>query len=169
MKLIKEKRNLLGLFVTISQSVEKIEKLLGLDKNDELVFRNDMKSGHLIERVSNQFNRINLLVLKGKNYPLVQNMRKRIVHIENIIETALKKLFQQGIKSKDQDLISNCLRTFQAIDKTSTVEDFFREQFVHPFSLSKITNQNLENRRGGFAGLENVLNELINFVPTLLP
>ena len=53
--------------------------------------------------------------------------------ITSKLQENLESTFEQGITSKDSDLIARCLRTYALIDKTSHAEEMFKHQVVKPF------------------------------------
>lgn len=53
--------------------------------------------------------------------------------ITSKLQENLESTLEQGITSKDSDLIARCLRTYALIDKTSHAEEMFKHLVVKPF------------------------------------
>lgn len=135
---LQEKRNILLLFVNISDSITKIERLLQITSLETpslaiLTFSSNEESSNLIERVATEFNQLRYYVEKGKNLHFVIKQENRIRTIEGILSNGLEKLFREGISSNNQDQIANCLRTFDAIDKCKVAHNIFRSTVVKPW------------------------------------
>lgn len=81
------------------------------------------------------------------------------------MEKALERLFKEGLFSKNLNIISNCLRTFAAIDKVPQAEAMFRNWFVKPFAQQVITLQNLDLANpGSCEGLKNIYDRLTAYI-----
>ena len=183
-KLVVKKKETLELFVSVNQSISKIEKLLELDpekseiqpensKASNKLFhlfsqdqRNSIQTGaSLVERVSNEFNQLRYFVSKGRNFPFVVNMQKRITAVEEILQKGVDVLFLEGIKKKGKDILEKCLRTYSAIDRVDSAHQSFRHLFLRPALKQIITREKLENGRSSSTeGLSIILKEVLEFL-----
>jgi len=158
-----DKRATLELFINVSISISKIEKLLlipgsneeqkkhGTDQSVSIILKGDEGSSNLIERVASEFNHLKYYVTKGKNFPFVKNMEPRIIYIENTLQTGLERLFKEGLTTKNDNIVDNCLRTYAAIDKMSEAENLYRKWFLQPFTSKIITIEYLDSHSDGLS------------------
>jgi len=58
---------------------------------------------------------------------------QRIKFIENSLQSGLERLYQEGLQTKNVEVITTCLRTYSAIERASEAENIFRTTVVHPF------------------------------------
>jgi len=185
-----EKKNILFLFISVSQSISRIEKLLHIEQmdpyeqhskvsppiqNEVLSSLNECRGAeiiNLIERVANEFNQLKFFVSKGCHLPFISKQEKRITFIENSLGTGLEKLFYQSLTNKNSNLLSSCLRTYSAIDKMKTAEELFRTWIVRPFSSKIITIEHLNSpetatvpeKKSPNDGLEWIYSNLLKFI-----
>eukprot|EP01114_Cavostelium_apophysatum_P023937 TRINITY_DN9192_c0_g1_i1.p1 TRINITY_DN9192_c0_g1~~TRINITY_DN9192_c0_g1_i1.p1 ORF type:complete len:750 (+),score=180.22 TRINITY_DN9192_c0_g1_i1:104-2353(+) len=163
-----DKKACLELFINVAKSIAKIEKLLrmddstGADHSDglQVLLRGDEQTSNLIERVASEFNYLNFYVSRGKTFPFVRNMEPRISFIENSLQNGLERLFREGLNSKNPAIISNCLRTYAAIDKISHAESLYRKWVVAPFAQKVITEEAAKSPEG----ISEMFNQLVRFV-----
>ena len=80
-ELIREKKACLQRLMNIISSVEKIEKLLGISNNQQST--PGTLTGQLIERVANEFNKLQFNVTKSKGHALVDKIRPVSFYISN--------------------------------------------------------------------------------------
>lgn len=50
----------------------------------------------------------------------------------------MEHLYKEGLKTKNADIVANCLRTYSAIDRVKEAEFMFRVHIVQPF-LDKVS------------------------------
>ena len=79
--------------------------------------------------------------------------------ITSKLQENLESTLEQGIISKDSDLIARCLRTYALIDKTSHAEEMFKHLVVKPFVDEVINEPYLEKH-----DLSTICAELLKFV-----
>ena len=79
--------------------------------------------------------------------------------ITSKLQENLESSFEQGITSKNSELILRCLRTYALIDKTSHAEDMFKHLVVKPFVEETVNESYLAEH-----GLDNLCGEIIRFV-----
>lgn len=131
---LEEKRHCLTLFLDIHGIVCKIEALLRVGEENPVRFTtSDEDTSNLIQRVANDFNQLKYYVSRTKDLPFVKNLGNRIERIETTMQEGLETLFLEGLASKDESVITNCLRTYSAIDRTADVELLYKERHVVPF------------------------------------
>lgn len=131
---LQQKKHYLTLFLDIHQIICKIEALLRVGEANPVKFINsDEDTSNLIQRVANDFNQLKYYVSKTKEFPFVKNMAERISRIETTMQEGLEALFCDGLENSDVDVISNCLRTYAAIDRIADVEKLFLSKKVNPF------------------------------------
>jgi len=129
---LEEKRQCLTLFLDVYQTICKIEALLRVGEADPIQFRaSDEDTSNLIQRVANDFNQLKYYVSRTKQFPFVQNLSGRIDRIETTMQEGLEALFCDGLVAGDRDVITNCLRTYAAIDRIQDVEDLYQHNTVH--------------------------------------
>lgn len=82
---ILEIKNALQLCINVSDSIQKIEKLLHLDSflseqkpliQPTILLKDDEETSNLIERVASEFNQLQFYVSRGKGYSFVKQMNK---------------------------------------------------------------------------------------------
>ena len=179
-----QKKGTLQLFVSISTSIKKIEKLLQIeseattvkynstgtikiDKNSvtKVLTQYNEETSNLIERVASEFNQLKYNVSKGKHLLFVKNMESKIQYIENNLQMGLEGLFKEGIYTKNKNIISNCLRTYSAIDKIEEPQILYRKWIVKGWCSTNITMTLLEsNVPGSCDGLSSIFNSLLSFI-----
>ena len=117
------------------QCLCKIEALLEEQDLDNLLIPSDSESetGNILQRVANDFNRLNYFVSKGRHLPFVKNLESRITFIETTLQRSLEQLFREGIAKRETTTISDCLHTFAAIDRIQNAENIFRQVIVDPY------------------------------------
>src|SRR5688500_18597596 len=103
---------------------------------------------------------------------------QRITYIEKTLQTGLERLFKEGLTNKNDNIISNCLRTYAAIDKLSEPEYLYRKWFVSPVTQKIITIENLDRdsttstptpnnpNQSSSKGLTNIYKQLIEYIKT---
>lgn len=134
---LQQKKHYLTLFLDIHQIICKIEALLRVGEVNPVQFQNsDEDTSNLIQRVANDFNQLKYYVSKTKQFPFVKNLADRISRIETTMQEGLEALFCDGLENSDSDVISNCLRTYAAIDRITDVEKLFLVKKVDPFLQS---------------------------------
>jgi hypothetical protein len=74
-----QKKATLQLFVNVSESIKKIEKLLNIEttgssSNTLVLDKYTEESSNLIERIASEFNQLKFYVSKGKHLLFVKNM-----------------------------------------------------------------------------------------------
>lgn len=159
---IKEKKNLVQRLMNILNSVENIEKLLGLEENgvnpeNELVM-NDYK----LERVASIFNKLQFDVNHCRNCALVQNLRPRISAITSALQSNLETALHQSLMSDDIPVIRKCLRTYALIDKCRDAEELFQTVIVGPYFEKIIAEEFISTNP---RGLQAVYESILNFIP----
>src|SRR5690606_9564673 len=98
---IQNKKQCLQAFVSIHESVSKIEALLQIpvdeshksEKIAAILFRADEETSKLIQRVANECNQLKFYVSKWSSYPFVRKMEPRIRLIENSLQKGMEHLF----------------------------------------------------------------------------
>lgn len=158
-----EKRRTLELMVDSWQCLCKIEALLEEQDLDNLLIPSDSESetGNILQRVANDFNRLNYFVSKGRHLPFVKNLESRITFIETTLQRSLEQLFREGIAKRETTTISDCLHTFAAIDRIQNAENIFRQVIVDPYVRKHVTANELSA-----VGLERLFDNFISFVHT---
>jgi len=156
---LREKKACLQLYININNSIKKIEELLktvteleseraAIDNKTMLL---DCKK---IERIAVEYNQLQYFVDKGKGLKFISNIDWKITKIRDNILSNLEDMLTrslnglQGKKEKEDDeleqLLVQCLRTYELIDKIEEVEDIIRKVLVKPFIEKKITKNSLE-------------------------
>eukprot|EP00111_Clytia_hemisphaerica_P003375 TCONS_00009640-protein len=160
---VREKKSCLHHLITVVHSVEKIEKTLTADLKspDMEIFMHEDKThpGHVLERVAGEFNQLQFHVNQSKGHPIIESIKPRVALITSKLQENLETTFEQGISSKDSELISRCLRTYALIDKTSHAEEMFKHLVVKPFVDEVISETYLDQH-----GLEQICADLLKFV-----
>lgn len=78
-------------------------------------------------------NLLNLLVsMAVQNMPFIENMEKRILNANALLDTSLGHCFVDALEHRDENAIYNCLRAYAAIDNTKSAEEIFRSTVVAP-------------------------------------
>ncbi|XP_064599671.1 conserved oligomeric Golgi complex subunit 2-like isoform X1 [Liolophura sinensis] len=161
---IKEKKSCLQRLVNITQSVEKIERLLKIqhtEDGEDSPGRSHL-SGQLIERVATEFNKLQFYVTKSRGLPLVEKIKPRIANITTTLQYSLEDSFLDGLETGNVEILRQCLRTYALIDKIKDAENLFRHNVVKPYMEEVITEQFL---RVNDQGLKGVYGKVLEFVP----
>jgi len=142
-KKIRENKSRLHHLINVVHSVEKIEKILTADPSSpdmEIFLHEDRTNpGHFLERIAGEFNQLQFHVKQSKGHPIIQSIIPRVSLITSKLQTNLESTFQQGIATKQPEVILRCLRTYALIDKVFDAEVLFRNTVVKPFAKSIIT------------------------------
>ncbi|KAL6064293.1 Conserved oligomeric Golgi complex subunit 2 [Balamuthia mandrillaris] len=125
----------------------------------------DEETSKLVQRVANEFNQLKFYLSNASHYPFVQGLSKRIFFIENSLQEGMQRLFTEGLSSKNEDIVANCLRTYAAIDRVKEAEELYRKHVVEPFVQKVVTPQHLEmGRRGSCEGLPSIYHDLLQWI-----
>ncbi|KAJ8308390.1 hypothetical protein KUTeg_013264 [Tegillarca granosa] len=140
---------------------KKIEKLLGINVNDGDNTPGRL-TGQLIERVANEFNKLQFYVTKSKGLPLVEMIKPRIANITTTLQFSLEGQFIDGLQSANTEVLRQCLRTYSLIDKIRDAENLFRQHVVKPYMEEVISEQFLRTSRQGLQGM---YTKILDFIP----
>eukprot|EP01117_Protostelium_nocturnum_P016788 TRINITY_DN6713_c0_g2_i1.p1 TRINITY_DN6713_c0_g2~~TRINITY_DN6713_c0_g2_i1.p1 ORF type:complete len:764 (+),score=261.09 TRINITY_DN6713_c0_g2_i1:76-2367(+) len=170
---VQSKKSVLILCLEVARSIAQIERLMrgkeGGENREEgekeeafglALSGDDEQSSSLIERVATEFNQLKYYVSKGKDLPFVKKQEAHIQSIENTLERGLARLFNESLSTKNERVMSNCLRTYAAVDKTKVAEEIFKKAIVRPFAQNHITLKNLDEANG----LDGIFSILIDFI-----
>lgn len=159
---IMRKKAVLQRLMNITHSVEKIEKLLGIQGFAEGDTSPGQLTGPLIERVATEFNKLQFYVTRSKGHPLVEKVKPRIAIITTTLQYSLEGSFLSGLETGKTGMLRQCLRTYALIDKTHDAEDLFREHVVRPF-MEEIINEDFLAQNNN--DLSAMFEEVLTFVP----
>lgn len=162
---IKEKKTCLQRLMNIIQSVEKIERLLGIQSADSSAEANQFNrqlNGQLIERVATEFNKLQFYVTKSTGLPLVEKIKPRISNIRTTLQYSLEGSFREGLDTSNADILRQCLRTYALIDKIRDAENLFRQHIVRPYMEEVVSEHFIKTNHDGLQGM---FNKVIQFVP----
>ncbi|XP_041354010.1 conserved oligomeric Golgi complex subunit 2-like [Gigantopelta aegis] len=149
--------------LNITQSVEKIEHLLGIKTSSQSTSQSPGQlSGQLIERVATEFNKLQFYVTKSRGLPLVEKIKPRIAMITTTLQYSLEGSFLEGLETNNVDILRQCLRTYALIDKTRDAETLFRQHVVKPYLEEVITEEFI---RSGSQGLRGMFAKVVEFIP----
>ncbi|XP_052769942.1 conserved oligomeric Golgi complex subunit 2-like [Mya arenaria] len=162
---IKQGKACLQRLLNINKSVEKIERLLGIQSgsNHEAVQHCGSLNGQLIERVATEFNKLQFYVSKCRGLPLIENIKPRIGVITTSLQYSLEGSFLEGLDSGNTDMLRQCLRTYALIDKIRDAENLYRQHIVRPYMEVIITEQFIKSNHNGLKGM---LDKILEFIPT---
>lgn len=155
---IRQKKACLQRLMNIVQSVEKIEILLGIPSGGGRETIQTQLNGQLIERVANEFNKLQFYVIKSTGLPLVEQIRPRIANITSTLQISLEGHFLEGLDTGNTEILQQCLRTYTLIDKIQDVENLFRQEKVRPYMEKVINEQNVKNLKAMFQ-------QILDFIP----
>ncbi|KAI8800635.1 oligomeric golgi complex component, COG2-domain-containing protein [Cladochytrium replicatum] len=175
---IREKKGVLQLFISIHESVGKIEELLEISSSRrrngfDPVTNSEMEDeslndGKLIERVAIEYNQLQYLVSKGKDLPFVTNIEWRINRIRDTLTTSLSRSLKSAIQTAMETpgaaataSLTQFLRTYVLIDRIAEAEEAMRYTIIRPFIKKNITKQSLMEN-GASSGQEDTLQNLYN-------
>ncbi|XP_048732279.2 conserved oligomeric Golgi complex subunit 2-like [Ostrea edulis] len=156
---IRLKKASLQRLMNIIHSVEKIEKLLGIHSGDNNSMSGQL-NGQLIERVANEFNKLQFYVTKSKGLPLVEEIKPRIANITTTLQYSLEGQLLEGLQKGNLQVLHQCLRTYALIDKIKDAENLFRQNVVGPYMEEIISEQCLKHH-----GLEGMYAKVLEFIP----
>ncbi|ESO93530.1 hypothetical protein LOTGIDRAFT_232605 [Lottia gigantea] len=163
---IQHKKACLQRLMNITESVEKIEKLLGIhsglsDHSEGGVTpTTGQLSGQLIERVATEFNKLQFYVTKSRGLPLVEKIKPRIANITTTLQFSLEGGFLDGLATNNVEILRQCLRTYALIDKTRDAENLFRQHIVKPYMEEVVTEDYIKVN-----GLEGMIKKILEFIP----
>ncbi|XP_012942407.1 conserved oligomeric Golgi complex subunit 2 [Aplysia californica] len=158
---IQRKKTMLQRLMNITHSVEKIERLLGIQQGAEPLSPGQL-TGPLIERVATEFNKLQFYVTRSKGQPLVEKVKPRIAAITTTLQYSLEGSFLSGLETNNTAMLRQCLRTYALIDKTRDAEDLFREHVVRPYMEEVITEEFLRRHQND---VSTMFSEVLQFVP----
>ncbi|XP_061173023.1 conserved oligomeric Golgi complex subunit 2-like [Saccostrea echinata] len=156
---IRQKKASLQRLMNIIHSVEKIEKLLGIHSRDNSSTSGQL-NGQLIERVANEFNKLQFYVTKSKGLPLVEEIKPRIANITTTLQYSLEGQLVEGLQKGNIQVLHQCLRTYALIDKIKDAENLFRQNIVKPYMEEVISEKCLKAN-----GLEGMYGKVLEFMP----
>lgn len=160
---INEKKACLERLMNIIQSVEKIERLLGIQNgSDKPVSSGGRLDGQLIERVATEFNKLQFNVTKSKSLPLVMQIKPRIANITSTLQHSLEGSFLEGLRNGNVEILCQCLRTYALIDKTRDAENLYRQHMVKPY-MEKVIGETF--MKSGKQGLLGMYTKIMEFIP----
>jgi len=178
MEKLRARKRTMVMLVETHKTIKKIEKLLLID--EEVVAKDEdalaqlvaevfatrhEESSNLIQRVANDFNQLKFYVSRTRECPFVQGLERRIEFIETFIQKGLDSLFREGIRTRNPDILENCLRTYAAIGRFAGAEDVFKAMYVVPALSKIITKENLQtNPKGLCDNLPNLLAGVLTFI-----
>ncbi|XP_050417131.1 conserved oligomeric Golgi complex subunit 2 [Patella vulgata] len=165
-KSVQQKKACLQRLMNITHSVERIEKLLGIqmapDTSETQPVNPGQLSGQLIERVATEFNKLQFYVTKSRGLPLVEKIKPRIANITTTLQFSLEGAFLDGLATVNVEILRQCLRTYALIDKTKDAENLFRQHIVKPYMEEIITEQFIKANGNGLMGL---FDKVLEFIP----
>ncbi|XP_064622383.1 conserved oligomeric Golgi complex subunit 2-like [Lineus longissimus] len=160
---IKEKKDCLHRLTNIVSSVNKIEKLLGIQAADvSPVHHTSELNGQLLERVGTEFNKLQFYVSKCRGLSLVEQIKPRISNITTTLQYSLEGLFHESLLQGQTDILRQCLRTYATIDKTKDAENLFRQYVVKPYMEQVITEEFIQANGQGLRGM---FHRVLEFIP----
>ncbi|KAI8922390.1 oligomeric golgi complex component, COG2-domain-containing protein [Powellomyces hirtus] len=156
--LIREKKLYIQLFISIHESIEKLDALLHVSKEARFAKNQDLSNGDetvtggkLIERVANEYSQLRYLISKANGTPFVQKIEKRISRIKTTLSSSLSKSLTAAYKdvmANSGDLaaraaLSQILRTYVSVDRVDEAVSIFQKSITGPFLEQVITRQSL--------------------------
>ncbi|KAJ3158485.1 Conserved oligomeric Golgi complex subunit 2 [Geranomyces michiganensis] len=182
---IREKKLYIQLFISIHESIEKLDALLQMSKAESNASEKEILSvdgtlsgGKLIERVANEYSQLQYLISKADKTPFVQKIEKRILRIKATLTSSLSRSLTAAYKDvMDKpdlpaavDALSQILRTYVSVDRVNDAESIFQSSITMPFLKTLITRQNLAidstvpaTSRTGHP-LQSMYEKILNFV-----
>ncbi len=159
---IRGKKASLQRLTNITQCVNKMEKLLGIQASSQSSYYSEELSGHLIERVATEFNKLQFYVNKSRGLLLVDNIKPRITAITSTLQQSLEGSFIEGLGQNNSDTLLQCLRTYATIDKMSDAENLFRQYVVRPYMEGCINEEFIVTNGEGLHGM---YAKILDFIP----
>ncbi|CAH1791000.1 unnamed protein product [Owenia fusiformis] len=162
-KQIRDQKVCLQRLMSVSASVEKMERLLGIaeDHGSGTQYTGEL-TGHLIERVASEFNKLQFNVNKTRGHPLVETIRPRISNITTTLQYSLEGSFRDSLDQGQTDILRQCLRIYGTIDKMRDAEALFRQHIVRPYMQEVLTEQYIQANPHGLRGM---YNKALEFIP----
>ncbi|KAJ3091904.1 Conserved oligomeric Golgi complex subunit 2 [Quaeritorhiza haematococci] len=176
--LIREKKACLQLFLSLHESVSKLEELLNISSNQDESASIGIDA-KLIERVAIEYNQLQFLVTRGVGLPFVSNIDWRILRIRDSLTSSLARALKSSFlavttnpaNTAEVASLTQYLRTYVLIDKIKEAEEVFKEAVVVPFVQKTITRQALEfnphafpNQATPILPLREMYNQVLNFI-----
>ncbi|XP_045170121.2 conserved oligomeric Golgi complex subunit 2-like [Mercenaria mercenaria] len=161
---IKQGKACIQRLINITESVDKIERLLGIHSADggEGPSHAGPLNGQLIERVATEFNKLQFYVTKSRGLPLVEQIKPRIANITTTLQFSLEGSFLEGLDAGNVDILRQCLRTYSLIDKIRDAESLYRQHIVKPYMEEVISEQFIKSNHNGLKGM---FDKVLQFIP----
>ncbi|KAL4237416.1 Conserved oligomeric Golgi complex subunit 2 [Mactra antiquata] len=162
---IKQGKACVQRLINITESVEKIERLLGIHtggNNETTTPHPGHLNGQLIERVATEFNKLQFYVTKSRGLPLVEQIKPRISNITTTLQYSLEGSFLEGLDTGNVDILRQCLRTYALIDKIKDAETLYKQHIVKPYMEEVITEQFIKSNHNGLSGM---FDKVLQFIP----
>ncbi|KAJ3023287.1 Conserved oligomeric Golgi complex subunit 2 [Thoreauomyces humboldtii] len=184
---IREKKVYIQLFVSIHDSIEKLDALLHESKA-ETKFNEQgeesVRGGKLIERVANEYSQLRYLISRANGTPFVKKIEKRINRIKSTLTSSLSRSLTAAYKDVMADsssaatdaALSQILRTYVSVDRVDDAEKIFEQSITSPFLEQVVTRQKVEPPGNSAAPrsaesrahspLQNMYDAIVRFVRT---
>ncbi|XP_074844761.1 conserved oligomeric Golgi complex subunit 2 isoform X2 [Carettochelys insculpta] len=162
---IRRKKMCVLRLIQVTQSVEKIEKILHSQNSKELSSleaNSPLLTGQILERIATEFNQLQFHAVQSKGMPLLDKVRPRIAGITAMLQQSLEGLLLEGLQASSVDIVRHCLRTYATIDKTRDAEALIGQALVKPYVDEVIVEQYVQSHPNG---LQAMYNKLLEFVP----
>ncbi|KAJ1719193.1 hypothetical protein LPJ61_006357, partial [Coemansia biformis] len=152
---IREKRQLLRLFIDLSQLLDRADAVLkeAADMGAVVTGREYVKC---LERAAADVSQIRYFARKGAGHPFVQQAAERVGKIESTLLAALDQSLarcisvyldarQQGADEAGGGdaaaMIAQCLRAYSTVEEGERAEDIMRSRLVRPFVAEALGDQ----------------------------
>ncbi|KAJ2654828.1 hypothetical protein IWW48_005874 [Coemansia sp. RSA 1200] len=177
---IREKKQMLRLFIDLSQLIDRVESILQESQFLSTVAEgSSMEYIKCLERAAVDLGQIRYFVSKGSNYPFVQMAANKMQAIEETLHRALEVFlcsqigrYLGGQHMDSGSLIACCLRTYSTLEEDEKAEEIMRNQLVRPFMLDLLVDKVSQNQLSGIGkgmGLdpkvfESIVHQILEFV-----
>lgn len=161
---VKQGKACIQRLINITESVDKIERLLGIHSPDggDRPSHAGSLNGQLIERVATEFNKLQFYVTKSRGLPLVEQIKPRITHITTTLQFSLEGSFLEGLDAGNVDILKQCLRTYALIDKIRDAETLYRQHIVKPYMEEVISEHFIKSNHNGLRGM---FEKVLQYIP----
>jgi hypothetical protein len=156
-------KRLLQTFVDVSESLEDVECLFGLNVGGEMdteALRDPVK----ISRFVAGWSEVALYSSKHSDAAFIRKLQPRIARVERALESAMQTLFLEAIAAPNPKL-HECMRVFGALNRPMLPQELFRVHVLGPAISDIVTVKALEaGRRTSCDGLPEIYRALVHFV-----
>ena len=149
----------------ITNTIAKVERLLGLNAPSPSSEPPSELSGDLVERIATEINHLNFCVSKCEASSFVAELQPRLEVIGDKLHGSLENQLLESIAQHDVETLKRCLRIFATVDKIQDAETLVRVKIIRPHLEEWINDASFQSDP---LGLKGVFQKVMKIVPNQL-